>query len=913
MAMDPVAAQKERERLEKEQEEHLNKACKNAENAPKQKHIRAAIITTWQHNGGSIFWSAIRKLPLGAQPIMCWKAMICLHKVLQDGHPNVVKEFYAHKTMLQGLSQLWQQNHNPLTQLISAQIIFINSKLDFHHKHPEIMGNLNMEDYLRLNVTSNVDAAFALAVDLFELQEAVLFFQGKVLSSLSAALSTDKSEMRIAALVPLIHESEPLYNMLRDIMLKLHRQLSPSQLAGHRDRFTAQFADLKQFYFDAANIKYLNTLCRVPVLEDSPPNFLEQPNVPKPVEQPKPVPPPQVDAFASFGNFGDTFSFQSGPDERDRLIEQLRARIRELEAQHEADVALIASLRQRLEDATRATSDLQVRLNDATDQKSQFEDKYQKAFGLYSKLRQEHLNLLKKATHFEKLSGELEHYKSSKDVEVAGLHAELDRYKEGLSKMQSDVAGENIRLNAELAKKTKEFEELQKSLLSQRASLDGKVATQESTIVALHEDVERLKQQHFTERRIIIDKAVHDARMIVENALRDLDDPAFAGNQHSTAEGVIDAAHSSVETNAHLAKLFASFVADPTASLPYEVIGDTIMFARMVSDLMSSAKGNTRLAGDEGTSEEIILNTRTAGEAALEFIGSLQCGDCGVEALKSKGPASIALAERYKDRLSGLIGVTDRLIIRDVEDTDKLGKVVEEEMMAAAQAIASAARRIQDLIDKANREQEGLKLDINTSILAAAQSLMNCIRVLIERATTVQSEIVDLGKGGASAQEFYKKNSRWTEGLISAAKAVGFGATMLVDAADKVVQGTGKFEELIVASREVAASTAQLVAASRVKSGAKGKSQDQLEAASKTVTSAVKQLVAAASSASHVVAKEKEKANDFNKLSMHQAKRAEMELQVKVLELETSLARERERLGEMRRHNYKDAGDVGNE
>ena len=33
--------------------------------------------------------------------------------------------------------------------------------------------------------------------------------------------------------------------------------------------------------------------------------------------------------------------------------------------------------------------------------------------------------------------------------------------------------------------------------------------------------------------------------------------------------------------------------------------------------------------------------------------------------------------------------------------------------------------------------------------------------------------------GSASANEFYKKNHHWTEGLISAAKAVGFGAKLL--------------------------------------------------------------------------------------------------------------------------------------
>jgi hypothetical protein len=35
-------------------------------------------------------------------------------------------------------------------------------------------------------------------------------------------------------------------------------------------------------------------------------------------------------------------------------------------------------------------------------------------------------------------------------------------------------------------------------------------------------------------------------------------------------------------------------------------------------------------------------------------------------------------------------------------------------------------------------------------------------------------------QGAASADEFYAKNSRWTEGLISASKAVGWGATQIL-------------------------------------------------------------------------------------------------------------------------------------
>lgn len=56
---------------------------------------------------------------------------------------------------------------------------------------------------------------------------------------------------------------------------------------------------------------------------------------------------------------------------------------------------------------------------------------------------------------------------------------------------------------------------------------------------------------------------------------------------------------------------------------------------------------------------------------------------------------------------------------------------------------------------------------------------------------------------------------------------------MCSDAADKVVQGTGKFEELVVASHDIAASTAQLVAASRVKARPKSEKLKSLKVSSR--------------------------------------------------------------------------------
>lgn len=83
-------------------------------------------------------------------------------------------------------------------------------------------------------------------------------------------------------------------------------------------------------------------------------------------------------------------------------------------------------------------------------------------------------------------------------------------------------------------------------------------------------------------------------------------------------------------------------------------------------------------------------------------------------------------------------------------------------------------------------------------------------------------------QGAGSAADFYNRNSRWTEGLLSAAKAVGLRAQTLTDSADRAIKEKVGFDAIIVASREISASTAQLVAASRVKAS-RGPSLHNLE------------------------------------------------------------------------------------
>ncbi|KAF6124738.1 huntingtin interacting protein 1 [Phyllostomus discolor] len=260
-----------------------------------------------------------------------------------------------------------------------------------------------------------------------------------------------------------------------------------------------------------------------------------------------------------------------------------------------------------------------------------------------------------------------------------------------------------------------------------------------------------------------------------------------------------------------------------------------------------------------------------------------------------------------KSCLSKIMAIGEELLPRGLDiKQEELGDLVDKEMAATSAAIETATARIEEMLSKSRAGDTGVKLEVNERILGSCTSLMQAIQVLIVASKDLQREIVESGRGTASPKEFYAKNSRWTEGLISASKAVGWGATVMVDAADLVVQGRGKFEELMVCSHEIAASTAQLVAASKVKADKDSPNLAQLQQASRGVSQATAAVVASTISGKSQI--EETDNMDFSSMTLTQIKRQEMDSQVRVLELENELQKERQKLGELRKKHYELAG-----
>ena len=118
------------------------------------------------------------------------------------------------------------------------------------------------------------------------------------------------------------------------------------------------------------------------------------------------------------------------------------------------------------------------------------------------------------------------------------------------------------------------------------------------------------------------------------------------------------------------------------------------------------------------------------------------------------------------------------------QETD-LADLVAMEISAMDVAIEEAATKIEQLLEASRQKDTGAKLEVNEAVLDSCTGLVKAIRELVKKSKALQSEIISDRGAGVTDKEYYKKNSRWTEGLISAAKAVGLGAKLLVDAADR--------------------------------------------------------------------------------------------------------------------------------
>ncbi|KAE8351483.1 cytoskeleton assembly control protein Sla2 [Aspergillus coremiiformis] len=492
--------------------------------------------------------------------------------------------------------------------------------------------------------------------------------------------------------------------------------------------------------------------------------------------------------------------------------------------------------------------------------------------------------------------------------EMVDLEEALRTKNRALEEVSSRNADRQGDQDAILREKDEEIEVYKSGMEQALMELEELKLNQGDVDNALDSQIDTVLHSTVAKINDIIDSVLQAGVQRVDDALYELDSSMQAGNQNASPPYVQSQIEKASASATEFSTAFNNFVADGPNSTHAEIIRTVSIFSGSVADVLSNTKGLMRFANDDRGSDQLISAARKSAQATVRFFRGLQ--SYRLEGLEADHKTDIVINNNLEVQrdLQSLSKLVDAFAPQStkISTNGDLGDLVDQELTKAADAIDAAAARLAKLKKKPRDGFSTYELRINDVIVEAAIAVTNAIAELIKAATESQQEIVREGRGSSSRTAFYKKNNRWTEGLISAAKAVANSTNTLIETADGVISGRNSPEQLIVASNDVAASTAQLVAASRVKASFMSKTQDRLEAASKAVGAACRALVRQVQAIIVERNQDGSEKVDYSKLSSHEFKVQEMEQQVEILQLENSLARARQRLGEMRKISYQE-------
>ncbi|KAL1132561.1 hypothetical protein AAG570_010513, partial [Ranatra chinensis] len=806
-----------------------------------------AILGTFHEKCAETFWTCVLRLPLQENRIVAWKFCHVLHKILREGHPQAITDSYRHMSNIDELGKLWGHLREGYGKLIQLYCSLLICKLKFHRRNPRIPGNLSLtSDELDSIGENDMNIYFQLAVEMFDYMDEILTLQGAIFGSLDMSRSnsmTSCGQCRLAPLIPVIQDSSKLYDTCVKILFHLHASLPPDALSGHRDRFLKQFKVLRQFYIASSALQYFKNLIHIPALPENPPNFLIQSELRSYVPPVVVLPPEEPPDLPDTSSIGELVDLASPPPSNGTTSPDLIT---------ERD-SLIEHLQNEL-----------------------------------SRYRAEKNKLFATVSHLNSLNEQLKAQNSNLEEELAKKKADVDKQLANVKDVNE--ASEKMRL-----------EQLAQELAALQSSADAAAEQNqvlESKLEILTEENSRVKNE-IQDLRFIKDDL--DVRLQMER--KETND--VKESQKQLFERILGEAENIVQQAIH--EVDNPSLSSATCSLDYFTsLVDPLNVSMGEIEQNPGAEQIIRLA--HLTAKFVIHGKETSNTATdIEFgerFGEMckKVGECCIEGFQSiRAEKDVALIS-MRENMSILLEMTSSLEKLLQSNKESIGDLIERELATMDKAIEEASKKIEEMLNQSRATDSGVKLEVNEKILDSCTGLMQAIRILVQKSRILQAEVVAKGKGSASVKEFYKRNHQWTEGLISAAKEIGLGAKNLLDAADKVVTSDGKIEFVIVAAQDISASTAQLVVASRVKADRNSQSLTDLTEASRGVTQATATVVTSSKACVQLV--EQSEDLDLSGMSLHNAKRQEMESQVRTLELECLLDKERKRLAALRKHHY---------
>ncbi|KAI1729960.1 ANTH domain-containing protein [Ditylenchus destructor] len=895
------------------------KALSKVEAPLKQKHVRALIVGTHKQRSARIFWHAVSRVQLEKNPVLTWKFCHLLHKLFRDGHRKVLDDSLSHCSRLNQLGNFWQHlRTSGYGQANTSYCKMLVSRLKFHKKYPSIVGSLALApNQIEALLGTDINETYELAIDMLDQMDDLLNLKSTVMNimdSLRWSSLIPQGQCLLSPLILVILDSSKFYDFLVKALFKLHSTLPPDTLTGHRERFYDVFRKTKKFYEEAANLQYFKYLVSIPTLPGMAPNFLQASDLDS-YQSPHAylhaeasseggsgdgdASPPDGQSLCDEQTIIDLSMPESSSaegentqqqaslfDPKDELIGCLR---RDLDSERETRERLIQEARSRIEQYEQRLIQMKQQTSDERLEELQslktsaqsVQEKAQSADELEKKAQEKEQKFLKMKGIYDNLREE--HIKAL--TEIRDLRSKADSHDKDFQAKIEELR--QISQNLEEARQERSLvqEQVQTSANS-LSSVQSKIENLEAENAKLLEDLEKARKEHSE----MVEKLRMENESKQESDRRD----AIAG-LCAAAATILDQSQedlqnaTSISYPPHLAAIslrnvieyLDSTLLPSLKSEPIEVpklCESAIVFVNRLSSMVVNCASSAYTSS--------IQHFEPVNEECRRVISNTAAFYANLKNFDGEAHSNLLNVKPTLEKLEELVKALPSLSAGDI-DVEAVGSQLDDEMKRMDSAIQNAVALIEQLQKKSRENNSG-----------------------ISRSRDVQEEIVSSGKGTASPDEFYKRNHLWSEGLLSAARAVGVAATELVNSADGVIGGTAKYEHLIVAAQEIGASVAQLFVSSRVKADKDSQKMKELGAASKSVNGYTASVVAAVKSGQQSLADEK--LLDFTHFSLHEAKKEEMESQVRCLELEASLQGERKRLASLRKQHYHMASLVHN-
>uniref|UniRef100_A0A1A9VT65 I/LWEQ domain-containing protein n=1 Tax=Glossina austeni TaxID=7395 RepID=A0A1A9VT65_GLOAU len=934
------------------------KALNPSEAPLKMKHARSIIIATYRTKELKSFWAIIAGQPLMAHRFTAWKFCHMLHKVTREGHPISLKQSLVHKTLILDVGKLWGHLQDGVGACIESYTKLLVNKLQFHEKNPIFPGSLRLEfSEIEKFAENDANIYFQLCVEIFDYLDHINDLQTKIFTSANMfrmSSMTRQGQCRLTPLINLIQESNRLYDISMHLMFKLHNSLLRDLLIGHRERFNDIFSKLKHFYNDVKPLQYFADVIQVPSLPENAPNFLYQNDLGIYIA---PAVQVKLDQEESIENFADNLRpvENSNLCEKDMTVRRLQDELQEKDEQLKNEVKLIYKIsdlnfkNQSLETELAAAKakfivainkieNLELRLKDASSVQSEareweekaksIEEKFEKIKLLYASLREEHINLLRTDGIREKnitrlkfrikeieeqlniKANEHEQQLANKNLEITELKSDIKQMQEAFEKLKAEHDAQLVKYQ-ELLLKENEMKVNSEQL--DHLTIPRENAKRDDTLPDMNLTVKAASPENYE-----LSKSLRNLSENVPSPNYDL----FEANNEIhqlTPKNVLMETISSVMKEAF--KIWTGYAGKNLENI--ETIQDMLQqlnaeysqsyrSPREINLIISICLTLIQSVTSFNGCLTYVPNNTAEATVAREMMVNLKA----VNILRE--PRHPFLSNRRQARTrrdlialepSVAIKVKHELmfsLVNASSEVHHMERTLQMELKVTDEVIEKATNKIIEICSDSKISNNSIKLEKHNVILDSCKFLMKAIKILIKKSRLLQDEIVAQGKVHFPVKEFYKRNSQWAEGLISASKDIGKGANYLVEAANRLLNRESRNNfEIIVAAQEIAASTAQLLIASNVKANKFSKTLIELTKASRNVSQATESVVAVVKDAN--IQQKQLNELELQHLTPSQMKTREMEIHVKVLELEQALQSERYKLMSFRKACYKNA------